>query len=116
MPESKLSQDEILSAFVIKMMQDKGLDGLSEDERSRLRMSLQDKLQEQIERALIGTLSDEQLLELDKKLKADASDEEIEAFFLADGLNAEQAMTDAMKAFREEFLALPMEEMAGKAE
>lgn len=79
-------------------------------------MNLQDKLQEQIEQALIGMLSDEQLVELDEKLDNGATDEEVEAFFLAAGADANKAMTDAMKAFREAFLALSMEEITGKAE
>lgn len=116
MPESKPNQEEILSAFVIKMIQDKGLGEMSDEERSRLRMNLQDKLQEQIEQALIGMLSDEQLAELDEKLDNGATDEEVEAFFLATGADANKAMTDAMKAFREAFLALPMAEITGKAE
>lgn len=115
MPESTPNQDQILSAFVIKMMQDKGITGMSEEERSRLRMSLQDKLEEQIERALIEMLSDEQLIELDKKLDEGVTDEEVEAFFLESGADANQAMTDTMKAFREAFLSLPMEQITGGA-
>lgn len=115
MPESAPSQEQILSAFVIKMMQDKGVTSLSDEERSRLRMSLQDKLEEQIERALIEMLSDERLVELDKKLDEGATDEEVEAFFLASGADANQVMTDAMKAFREAFMNLPMEQITGGA-
>lgn len=114
MPESKPNQDEILSAFVIKMMQDKGLPDMSEETRSRLRMSLQDKLEEQIEQALVGMLSDEQLMELDRKLDEGATDEEVEAFFLNSGADANVAMTDAMKAFREAFMGMPMEQITGE--
>lgn len=114
MPETTPSQEQILSAFVLKMMQDKGVTGLSDDERNRLRMNLQDKLEEQIERALVEMLSDEQLIELDKRLDEGMTDEEVEAFFLEAGVDAEQAMADAMKAFREAFMNLPMEQITGR--
>ena len=115
MPESTPSQEQILSAFVIKMMQDKGITGLSDEERDRLRMNLQDKLEEQIERALIEMLSDEELIELDKKLNEGVTDEEIEAFFLGTGADADKIITDTMEAFRVAFLDLPMEQIVGGA-
>ncbi len=114
MPESKPNQEEILSAFVIKMMQDKGLAGMPDEERNRLRMNLQEKLQEQIERALVEMLSDEQLLELDRRLDEGITDEEIETFFLTSGADTDKVMTDAMKAFREAFLDMPIEQITGE--
>ena len=113
MPETTPSEEQILSAFVLKMMQDKGLTGMSDDERSRLRLNLQDKLEEQIERALIEMLSDEQLVELDRRLDEGMTEEEVEAYFLGAGTDANQVMADAMKAFRDAFMSLPMEQFTG---
>lgn len=104
MPEEKPNQEKILSAFVIKMMADKGVEGMSSEDQDRLRMRLQEKLQEQVEQALVRMLTDEQLEELDRKLDAGASDEEIETFFAESGADAEKAMTDAMAAFREAYM------------
>lgn len=98
MPENKPTQAEIVSAFVEKMMADKGV------EDATLRAELEAKLEEQIEQTMIRTLPDEKLGELEEMLGREASDEEIENFFNEAGVDFQAAVEQAMLAFREAFL------------
>lgn len=102
MPEVKPTKDGLLTAYVNKMMKDKGLEG---EAYEQLRRQLREKLEEQVEEAMIRMLPDEKLMELDAKLDAGMTDEELEAFFEGAGVNLESAAEQAMVAFRNAFMA-----------
>ncbi len=101
MPEVKPTKDGLLTAYVNKMMKDKGLEGEMYDQ---LRRQLKEKLEEQVEEAMVRMLPDEKLVELDTKLDAGMTDEELEGFFEGAGVNMEAAAEQAMVAFRNAFM------------
>lgn len=102
MPEVKPTKDGLLTAYVNKMMKEKGLEG---EQYEQLRRQLKEKLEEQVEEAMIRMLSDEQLLELDARLDEGMSDEELEGFFEGAGVNLEAAAEQAMVSFKSAFMA-----------
>lgn len=110
MPEAKLTEEEVLNAFVEKMLTDKGVK-LSPEAEADLKASLTEKLEEQIEQAVIRTLSDEQLADLDRKLEAGMNDDELEEFFAVAGIDADTEIATAMSAFRDAFMAMPATEL-----
>lgn len=104
MPEIKPTKDGLLTAYVNKMMKDKGLVGMAPEAYDQLRRQLKEKLEEQVEESMIRMLPDEKLVELDEKLDAGMTDEEMEAFFEQSGVNFEAAAEQAMVAFRNAFM------------
>jgi len=104
MPAITPTKDTLLTAFVNKMMEEKGTENLDSDTRLKLRMELREKLEQRVEENMIRMLTDEQLVELERLLDADVSDAAIEQFFEESGANFAQAATQAMMAFRQDYL------------
>lgn len=104
MPEIDFNDERALMAFVDKMITDKDA-GVSAEERARLRGELYEKMNERIERAMIGALPDQMLIELDKSIDNGMTDEEIEEFFEGTGIGFSEVVQKAMKEFREEYLS-----------
>lgn len=104
MPEIKPTQTKLINVFVDKMMADKGLDAMSAEEQAMLRKSLREKVEEQVEQAMLGALTDAQLLELERLMDAEASDEELDKFFDNSGADFDGAAEEALVEFRKAFL------------
>lgn len=96
MPE--VTKKKVINTFVSKMMADKGVNDAA------LKEQLEVKLEEQIEQAMIRTLPDEKLTELEGMLDRDVSDEEVEKFFDESGVDFAKVAGQAMAAFRTAFL------------
>lgn len=105
MPEIKPTQTRIINTFVDKMMADKDLSAMGAEEREALRRNLQQKVEEQIEQAMLAALPDEKLLELEGLMDNEASDEELDKFFANCGVDFTQAAEQAMVEFRKAFLS-----------
>lgn len=106
MPSNTINDERVLVAFADKMIDDKGnAKNLSQEERGTLRRGLVKRLKEVTEKAVLAVLPDEKLIELEKVLDEDGSDEELEAIF--GSINEEEyakAVEDAMTEFREAYL------------
>lgn len=105
MPEIKPTKTQVITMFVNKMMADKGIQGMTPEEEAALKEQLGMKLEEQIEQAMIRGLSDEKLDELEGLLERDATDEELEKFFDASGVDFQAVTEQTMMAFRKAYLA-----------
>lgn len=81
MPENKLNDEKVLQMFVDRLIADKGGDTLDAKQKETLQGELMAELDERMQQAMIRALPDAKLMELEKMLDADASDEEIESFF-----------------------------------
>lgn len=81
MLENKLNDEKVLQMFVDRLIADKGGDTLDAKQKETLQGELMAELDERMQQAMIRALPDAKLMELEKMLDADASDEEIESFF-----------------------------------
>lgn len=107
MPDGKINSERVLTTYVERMIDDKGdATELGLAERDALRRVLARKLNDAIEKAMLASLPDEKLNELEKILERDGSDEELEAFFDGvEGVDAGPAVEKAMAQVREDYLA-----------
>lgn len=101
MPTVKVNQREVLDTFIDQMIAEKGMQGV---DQAILKEQLRTKLDEQIEQAIIRSLSDEKLLELDKLLDDEADDDTLEKFFEEAGENYGEVAEQTMQLFKEAFL------------
>lgn len=114
MPENKLTDAQMLTAFVNKMVTDKGL-VLSDDERQKLRAKLLSELNVAIEQAMIRALPDEKLLELERLTEnPEVTDAAIEAVFTGSGVDFQAVVGRTMNDFRQKFLSEGSGETVGE--
>lgn len=98
-----MPKEKVLSEFVERMITDKGGE-MTVEQRTQLAGSLREKLQEQIEQAMLRMLSDEQLVELEQMLDAGVSDDDLERFFDEAGVDFSRAAAQAMTEFRKAYM------------
>lgn len=103
MPENKLDDEKVLRMFVDKLIADKGGDTLDAKQKETLQGELFEELDSRVQKAMIRALPDEKLVELDKLLDADASDEEIGAIFGNSGVDFGPAVRKVMSDFRNDY-------------
>lgn len=101
-----MPKEKVLSEFVEKMVAEKGVAGMTPEQQAQLSKSLSEKLEEQIEQAMIKMLSDEQLVQLETMLDSNVSDEALEKFFDESGVDFSQAAAQAMTEFRKAYMEL----------
>lgn len=101
--DNQPNREQMLLAFVSKMMADKGLK-LNQEQEQQLKARLFDKLNEQIEQSFVRALPDDKLVLLEKLLDDNVPDEVIEKFFEESGLDMQAAAARAMEDFRQAFL------------
>lgn len=103
MPEIKLDDEKVLRMFVDRLIADKGGDTLDAKQKEILQKELFEELDERIQQAMIRTLTDAKLVELEKLLDEDAPDEEIESFFKRADADFDPAIRKAMDEFRTDY-------------
>ncbi len=107
MPENKLNDEKVLRMFVDRLIADKGGDTLDAKQKETLQGELMAELDERIQQAMIRALPDAKLMELEKMLDADASDEEIESFFANAskdaGVDYDPEIRKVFEAFRTDY-------------
>ena len=107
MPENKLNDEKVLQMFVDRLIADKGGDTLDAKQKETLQGELMAELDERIQQAMIRALPDAKLMELEKMLDADASDEEIESFFANAskdaGVDFDPEIRKVFEAFRTDY-------------
>lgn len=105
MPDITPTSEKVLSAFVNKMIEDKGLSDMDRREKLMLRAQLQSELNTQIEKAMLRALSDDELMNLSDLMNGNPTARQVEAVFENSDADYEAAAAQAMKAFRAGFLA-----------
>lgn len=107
MPEEKMNSDRVLTAYIELMINDRGdAANLSAAERDALRRILRREMDDAIDKALLVSLPEDKLTELEVILDRDGSDEELEAFFDTVGeVDADAEIEKAMTQVREDYLA-----------
>ena len=101
MPEIKLTNTKFIRIFVDRLLKDKGV---PEAEWPTLRDSLVQEVEEKIETAMLGTLSVEQLEQLNRLLDEGADDAELEKFFAGVEGDYTQSIERALAEYRNNFL------------
>lgn len=104
MPKINFKEDQVLESFIHQMVVDKGLVEEDRNQNGKIQHELMMQLDEAIERAMIRALTDVQLVELNAKLDAGMSDDEMERFFVNSGMDAKAVAGKAMAEFRREYL------------
>ena len=103
MPETKPTIEQLMDAFLNRLIAEKGLDPHTEVD---LRASLREELNERIDLAMLAALPDDKLDELERLAEQDPSDEELDAFFDSCGDTAfDDAVRVTMREFWQEQLA-----------
>lgn len=102
MPEESANRDDVLMTYVDKMIAMKG-DKLSADEEGRLREELFEKLNDQVDEEMIVALSDETVLELDRRMREGIDEKGIEELLENSGADFERATKRAMEKIAVEY-------------
>jgi len=102
MPEESANRDDVLMTYVDKMIAMKG-DKLSADEEARLREELFERLNDQVDEEMIVALSDETVLELDRRMREGIDEKGIEELLESSGADFERATKRAMEKIAVEY-------------
>ena len=94
-----LDQGQIIMIYVTKMMMDKGVEPTDE-----ARNKLAEQLSDEITKKLILSMPDYLVSELNERLDAGASDDEIDKAINESGIDVETITEQTMTAFREKYL------------
>ena len=107
MPEKTPTKNQLLNVFVTRLIAEKGidLDKMELAERNEMIRSMRAELDALIDRAMIASLSDDELAELERLIQNEASDEELDVFFANCQADYMKATEQAMMMFRDDFLA-----------
>ena len=100
MPEK--TQENTVDVFVESLIAEKGLTNAAN--REQIKTELQERVIERTEEAMLKTLPDEKLIELERKLDEGMSDDDLEKFFLNAGVDYNPAVEQAMMKLKAELL------------
>jgi uncharacterized protein (DUF1778 family) len=102
---------EELDSFVRNMLEDKNLPGLDDEEvKDQVVDDMKNDVLDQIDRAIIAALPDEKMDEFNALLdQPDVSDEQLQQFIVASGVDVQKVTTDVLIAFRGLYLTSPEE-------
>lgn len=99
------TDQELLDSFVEDMMAERGLKQLEETAFAALKEDLKQRLNFQINRAILVQLPDEKLSEIAKVIDAEEPQvEEIDRILSEANVNVAETTRDTMKIFREAYL------------
>lgn len=93
-------ENQELDQFVGSIIDEKKLEGITDEVRTQLVSDMRDRLLDQINRALIEALPEEKVDELNEMLERDATDDELQTFIGASGVNAQEVAARTMVTFR----------------
>lgn len=97
-----MPQNELRN-FVSSILKEKQLTGVEPEIIEKLTDDLESRLEDQINRAMINALNDEQLAEFEK-LVDEKDTQKISSFFTDNGVPVQTIMTDTMARFRTAYL------------
>ena len=98
-----------LEDFIDQLITDRQLPDITDDVRNELKADLTKRLMEQIDRATLNALSEEQADELSKKMDdPDFSQADLDKFMEESGVNMQKIALEAMLKFRSLYLGARM--------
>ena len=103
MPENKYTSEEVLATFLDQLIVEKNGEEMDFKKRSAIRRELREKLEAEIDGALVDALTDEQAVELEKRMN-DMTEDELGKFLENSGVDYEAAVLRALDKIREEYL------------
>jgi hypothetical protein len=89
--------------FIDKLLQEKGVEGVDEEVRLQLRNDLLRRLEDQVNRAIVDSLSPEQLAKFEHLIDAKQIDE-IQPFLYNSGVNVQGIVARCMSEFHASYL------------
>ncbi len=104
MPENKYTSEEVLATFLDQLIVEKNGEEMDFKKRSAIRRELREKLEAEIDGALVDALTDEQVVELEKRMNDDMAEDELGEFLENTGVDYEAAVLRALDKVREEYL------------
>ncbi len=96
-------QSEELKKYVTQIIEQKNLAGVEQEIKNKLIDDLTDRLQKQINRALIDSLNDDQFKEFEKLVDAEDADN-ISTFFADNNVPVQEITTQVLVKFRLAYL------------
>lgn len=103
--EDYLIDRDTLGKFIDELLQKKPAPAENAEELNRFKEAQMAALDDKINKAMLSSLSDEQLEELEQMLdRGEESPEAYDALYKNAGVNLETIMTNAMREFETEYL------------
>lgn len=96
-------KDDLL-AFVDELIRDKNLPASNEAVREQMRNDLLDRIEDRINAVVLRFLPPEKLEELEQKMSADASDEDVQGFIREHIPDLDVKVAAELVAFRQTYL------------
>lgn len=108
----QMSEDELLNIFAEEMMKQKGLDSeLDQDTYKTLLEDLKQRMEYQINRAIVAQLTDEDLAKIGDKLENNtATAEDLDKVIAESNVDVAETTKDTLMTFREAYLGAGEEE------
>ena len=102
-----MSNDEIREVFIESLILERFGDDeeIDEDVFKDLKEDLNDRLDTKINDMLVEALPEEKMAEFDGLVAENASSDAVRAMLFENGVDVDKLVTDAMREFREEYLA-----------
>jgi hypothetical protein len=101
----KVSIMDQLDTFIVEIIKAKQLPGLTDEAKTGLRDEMKDRVLDLINRALIEALPEEKVAEFSALLdKENLSDEEVQGFIAASGVDVEEVTQKVLLSFRQAYL------------
>ena len=95
---------DALGRFVDELMKQKPLDVESPEELNRIREAKMAELDQRVGDAIFGSLSDEQLDQINKLMDADVDSDAYQKFFEDNNVDISKIMEETFRSFGNEFL------------
>ena len=103
-----MSDEEAISRFADRLIEERGLDGLGEEEKNKLKDEIVDKFIDRVNKALIFALPEDKFRELKEFLKQEPAQDEanmrISEIVESAGIDMKKIVTETAKDFRQAFL------------
>jgi hypothetical protein len=108
----QMSEDELLTVFAEEMMKQKGLDSeLDQDTYKTLLEDLKQRMEYQVNRAIVAQLTDEDLEKIGDKLENNtATAEDLDKVIAESNVDVAETTKDTLMTFREAYLGAGEEE------
>lgn len=108
----QMSEDELLTIFAEEMMKQKGLDSeLDQDTYKTLMEDLKQRMEYQVNRAIVAQLTDKDLEKIGDKLENNtATAEDLDKVIAESNVDVAETTKDTLMTFREAYLGAGEEE------
>lgn len=98
-----------LDEFVIEIIEAKNLPGLTDEVKANLIEDMKSQLFDQVDRALLDELTDDQLDAFNERMESDTSETAPHDFLVENGVDIQKVTARTMLKFRDLYLQTPQE-------